>query len=504
MMTRLQGSLSLGSVALLLTTTAALADVSAPEVWDDWKAMMTGSGEVTLATGSESYANGVLTVTDLTYGSSEDGITTRGHMPQIVFSENADGSVNIAMSPEQTLDISGMIEDGGEIDIAIVFKLTDDVMLANGSPGSIAYTFAAERIVADIERMLFEGGATGSGSIILGNTTGAMHHGTAGDQTDIAYQFASERGDMKATLTREDLGETVSVSGGVTALQSAVTMRLPKGVDMDDSAALFAAGFAVDGSSQIGSSEFHFSLRSLDGTTDSTMRLGGISSSVAVTGDAFSYDLTMRDVDFDATMPDMPFPMAFSAGELGMALSMPLSPSPEPAPYAARVAVSEVAVSDGIWDMLDAGRVLPRDPATFTVDISGTATLTGNLVEMADDIEMMDAPPILPNSLTINSVDLAFGGASAHAAGAFTFDTNDLDTFDGLPRPEGQVTATISGVNGLMKKLGELGLVPPEQAMGITMMLGMFSVPSGDDQLTSTIEITPDGQIMANGMPLPM
>lgn len=502
-MTRLQKSLSLGSVALLLTTTAALADVTAPQVWDDWQAMLTGSGEVTIATGSETYANGVLTVTDLTYGSEEDGVTMRGQMPQLVFSENADGSVNIISPAAQTLDISGTTEDGAAIDIAIVFELTDDNTLVTGSPGAITYAFAFQRLAMKFERMSFEGGASGTGSIILGNTTGTMSHGSTGNLADVAYQFASERGDMKFTLGREDLGETVSVSGALGGLDSNVSMRLPKDVDKDDPAAMFAAGFLVNGTSGLGSSEFHFSLRSPDGATDSTMRLDGISSSVGIAQDGFSYDLSMRGVNFDATVPDLPFPVAFTASELGMGMSVPLAPSPEPAPFAGRISLAGVTVSDGIWDMLDAGRVLPRDPATFTVDLSGTATVTRDLFAMAEDMEM-DAPPALPNALDINTVDLAFGGATAHAAGAFTFDLNDLDTFGGLPRPQGQVTATISGVNGLMQKLGQLGLVPPEQAMGISMMLGMFAVPSGDDQLTSTIEITPEGQIMANGMPLPM
>jgi hypothetical protein len=56
-------------------------------------------------------------------------------------------------------------------------------------------------------------------------------------------------------------------------------------------------------------------------------------------------------------------------------------------------------------------------------------------------------------------------------------------------------------VNGLMGKLVQMGLLPQDQATMGQMMLGMFSVATGDDQLTSTIEVT-NGKILANGQPL--
>jgi len=44
-----------------------------------------------------------------------------------------------------------------------------------------------------------------------------------------------------------------------------------------------------------------------------------------------------------------------------------------------------------------------------------------------------------------------------------------------------------------------MGLVPNDTVTGLKAMLGAFSKPVGEDHVTSVIEATPDGAIMANG-----
>ena len=51
----------------------------------------------------------------------------------------------------------------------------------------------------------------------------------------------------------------------------------------------------------------------------------------------------------------------------------------------------------------------------------------------------------------------------------------------------------------IVDKLVAMGLIPEDQAMGARMMMGMFAVPSGEDELTSKIEFKEDGGVYANG-----
>jgi hypothetical protein len=90
-------------------------------------------------------------------------------------------------------------------------------------------------------------------------------------------------------------------------------------------------------------------------------------------------------------------------------------------------------------------------------------------------------------------------GAALTSTGAFTFD-NSM----GFPMPLGEATVDVTGANQLIQGLIATGLLAEEDAMGAQMMMGMFMVPSGDDALTSKIEVKEGMQILVNGQPLPM
>jgi hypothetical protein len=110
--------------------------------------------------------------------------------------------------------------------------------------------------------------------------------------------------------------------------------------------------------------------------------------------------------------------------------------------------------------------------------------------------------PVEVNSVNLGDLTIAFGGAEVTGTGAFTLDNTDTTTFAGMPKPTGAVDLQLNGVNGLIDALVSMGLLPEEQVMGARMMLGMFTTSVGDDQLTSRIEVTADGQLLANGQRL--
>ena len=94
-------------------------------------------------------------------------------------------------------------------------------------------------------------------------------------------------------------------------------------------------------------------------------------------------------------------------------------------------------------------------------------------------------------------------GATLTGEGQMNFDNSDMETFGGFPAPSGTVDLALQGGNGLMDKLVEMGLLPEQQAMSARIMIGMFAKPdpeAGEDALKSTLEITPSGEVLANGM----
>ena len=95
-------------------------------------------------------------------------------------------------------------------------------------------------------------------------------------------------------------------------------------------------------------------------------------------------------------------------------------------------------------------------------------------------------PPGELHSLDLTQVLAKAAGAEVSATGALTFDNTDLATFEGVPRPDGQVTVNIKGVTKLVDNLIALGVLGEDEAMGFRMGLAMVAKPGpGPDELVS-------------------
>lgn len=53
-----------------------------------------------------------------------------------------------------------------------------------------------------------------------------------------------------------------------------------------------------------------------------------------------------------------------------------------------------------------------------------------------------------------------------------------------MPRPEGEASARISGLYGLLERLSQSGLVPKEAILGARASIASFAQPSGEDEVT--------------------
>ncbi|MBO6882594.1 MAG: DUF2125 domain-containing protein, partial [Marivita sp.] len=156
-----------------------------------------------------------------------------------------------------------------------------------------------------------------------------------------------------------------------------------------------------------------------------------------------------------------------------------------------------------LWNIFDPGAALPRDPATIALDLTGKVTPFINLFD-PEQMAALDATGEVPgelNALTLNNLTVEAAGAKLGGSGSFTFDNDDLQTFGGFPRPNGEVNLTLDGANALIDKLIAMGLLTSDDAMGARMMMSMFAVPgSGPDSLKSTLTINDQGHVLANGM----
>jgi hypothetical protein len=217
---------------------------------------------------------------------------------------------------------------------------------------------------------------------------------------------------------------------------------------------------------------------------------------VAIGESGLDYGYTGRGFTLAASGDQIPFPDAsLSAEEIGSRLAMPVTVSEEPGDVALALRLVGFSLSDQLWSMLDPGAVLPRDPASLVVDVTGKANWLVDVFDPALANTPMDAPPGELHALTVREILLRIAGAELTGSGDFTMN-NDAP----MPMPAGTLNLRLVGGNGLIDKLVQMGLVPEDQAMGARMMLGLFARPGdGEDTLVSEITLQEDGAILANG-----
>lgn len=501
-------SLRMGSsaIALVLSGSVACAEVTADQVWTDFKGYLESLGYT--ITGTEQPASDGLSISGLTLTMAlpDDGGTASLVMDSMSFVELGDGRVRVVMPDRVPMAVTATPPDGQGEDITMTMDYAQSGfdLVVSGDPDNVLYTYAAADVSFVLNSLSVDGAAMDIRDARLTMSDVAGNSATTGtDLRQIAQTMTA--GAMSYVLNivnPEDPSGIIDVTGAVENLSFDGTMSVPANIDTSDMPKALRSGFAVSGgySYENGTSEFAITGegQEFEGNTSSeagnlTMRLDDTSMLYAgqATGVAMNYAGT-----------DIPLPITLTMGQASFNMLMPIGQTEEPTDFGLGLTLGDVAVSDMIWGMVDPAGQLPRDPATIQIDLTGKARLTQDIM---DQQAMMAASSPFGeiHALTVNALTLAIAGAQLTGTGAFTFDNADMSSFPGMPRPEGALDLQLTGGNALMDTLVAMGILPEEQAMGARMMLGLFARPgSGPDSLTSRIEITPQGQLLANGQRL--
>ncbi|MEO0401204.1 MAG: DUF2125 domain-containing protein [Pseudomonadota bacterium] len=496
------------AIALCLPATAAFADLTAADVWADWKSYMSSAGYA--VSGSEVSEAGALTINDLTMAMDLSDDTGDGTVSVLLdtvrFVEQGDGTVAIELPEDSGFDMQFEPDTGEKINATIAFTQTAPVMTAAGDPTELTYDYAASAAAIVLSSLTVDGTALNKDIVNIAVTMTGLAYTT---QTSVGDNLRSMDQDMSVATLDYDIGfsdpegdGTAKIAGNIRDLQFDGGGDLPGDADPQDFNAMLNAGFGVAGTftSAGGSYDMSFSGPDGSGTANSTSQ--GADITVAMDATGLTYDIVQRDVAANVLITEFPLPLSFSAAELGTSVQMPLQKSPQEQDFGLAVLLSDFTMSDVIWGLFDPAGQLPRDPATLAVDLSGKAKVLFDFLDPAQAavLEETGAVPGELNALTLNALELDAVGAKLTGSGNFTFDNSDLTTFDGMPRPAGGIDLSLVGGNVLLDKLVGMGLLPEDQAMGARMMMGLFAVPGeGPDTLNSRIEVNDEGHVLANG-----
>ena len=494
------------ALSIFMTGSAAFADVSPRQVWDDWKGYMTGFGYD--VQGSESAAGGTLTVTDITMSIPlpEGAGRVSLAVPELGFADNGDGTVSVQVPPVLPMAIDVESPDSEDVSMTIDYLTDGFSMVVAGDDSNLSYDYAAASLTVALKNLIVEGETAEVGTAemqvtdLAGTTTMTLGDLRVADQN-------MTTGPVTYTIDFEDPegGEgRMVMNGGIDSLGFAGTGRFPMDMNVSDMAAMLAAGFAFDSKFTWSGGASSFNFQESGDTVQGSSKTEKGAFSVAMDESQLMYAGSASNMQLQMMGGDIPFPVELALAESGFSLKMPISKSDEAQDYALSLTLGDFTMSDMIWGMFDPAGQLPRDPATIALDLSGKARMFFDLMD-PDQIESLDGGEMMPgelNAVSLNNLTVRAAGAELTGSGGFTFDNADLQTFGGVPAPDGAVDLKLVGGNGLLDKLVAMGLLPEEQAQGARMMMGLFAVPSGDDTLTSKIEVKPDGQILANGQRL--
>jgi len=179
-------------------------------------------------------------------------------------------------------------------------------------------------------------------------------------------------------------------------------------------------------------------------------------------------------------------------------IRIPLNTTPEPQPFTYHMEFRDLALSDNLWALFDPGAQIPRTAATFVLNVSGL----GNwLIDpFAPDFDTPGNTKGELHRLTLHELLLSGAGAELTGAGGFTFNNNDLDSYDGIPAPKGDLELKLTGGNYLLDTLVKTGLLREGNAASLRLALGSFTVKGdGDDTIVSRIDADGKGELLANG-----
>ncbi len=484
-----------------LAATGARADLTAEDVWAVWQSYAEDSGQV-MAFGATDRDGDTLAVSDVRITTEADDLTVLATIDRIVFTEQGDGTVAVAMDDSYPMLIS-LPEGSLTVSIShpglrlVVSEAEDGLLHSLNAPELVVGLDAAD--LDDIPAPEMRLNAVGvAGSYTIPTETGGP---VTSDLTIAA---------VNAELKIEADGDMADIEYAATGMrlgfEGAGLDLLPE-EDDDDLGAALRAGLRLGFDASYDTMRYRFEVEEDGERTDLAGNAVDGRTRFVMDADEFAFESASRNGALTVVGSELPLPeITLTAAQLAYGLSLPVSARPEPQEMSVILRAVDLVLPDSVWALFDPTELLPRGPATAVLDLGGSVVLPADLFSDETAMAAMMGGPaaaIQLESLTLSELLVRFGGAALTGVGAFTFDNTDLTTFPGMPRPTGTLDLSLRGGTTLLEALVAMGVLPEDQAMGARMMLALFTRPGeGPDELLSTLEVREDGAVFANGMRL--
>ncbi|WP_183077436.1 DUF2125 domain-containing protein [Paenirhodobacter hankyongi] len=491
-MARVGSAAMSAAIFTLMATTALHADVTADEVWQAWTKQYTAYG-YQVAIGDSARAGDTLTQRDVQLTNHVEGSDFTMTIPELRLREMGDGTVEVTGSEKISAQATSAVEGQTPLQMEIGITQANGVTIVSGTPDALSYHVTAPELVIDMDQTT--AGAQTEVPVkvwmSMSGIDGTYQVTTDGGQNETS-DFAIAGMKMTASGADPETNGTFNLAASLVNLKMKSTMRMPEGADLEDLGAALGKGLAMDVSGSYGATTFTVDAAAAEGPSGLSGGAQSGSFTMTLAPEGMKYAATGEGATIEAKTAQVPVPLSATLDRADFEASFPLKSSDAPQPFTGRIALDGLGLSEDVWKMVDAQGLLPHDPATLVVDLTGTARPLIDL--FSPEAAQAQMPPVEVNSLEVKRLQLTLAGADLSGQGGVTFD-NSL----GTPTPLGAVDLKLSGANKLMDSLVKMGLMPQDQVMFARMMLGLYAVPAGDDLMTSKIEFKEGGKILANG-----
>ena len=494
----------------ILSITEAFATVTAQQVWSDLRQKLTANGFQISAT--EFRKDDTLTLRDLMVSydlplQQADGLGSVSlTLETVQFVDNLDGTVKIVFP--DIMPVTLVLKDpiAGEVDLQLDVTQSDLEISVSGQGQDRRYRYGAQFVGLKLRKLLLDGielPETAANSML----NVSMLQGSSMQSKSTLHQFnqvlSLDEVAYETNIAVPDAPNTTThFSGKLSNFSFTGNALLPLSVPWTGPLGFIAAGAQGDGNWQSGASQSAISTVENGKKIEYSTQTAAGSGTVALNKDRFLYRGESSGLEMFLLLDTLPFPISVSLSKIAADLLLPLAASPQAEPFGFGILLSNLMMSDMLWSLFDANDILPRDSLSVALDISGTLKILSDLFSPGALTEFSNPKhmPLELESLSVDRFELSGADTSLSAVGGFTFDNSDLETFSGFPSPLGKIEAKLIGGHGLLDRLITIGLLPKSEAMGVRMMMGMFTVPGvGDDVLDTVLEVTKKGQFLANG-----
>ena len=494
------------SCILLFFPLLAHAEISARGAWDNLKKLLETGGYQVL--GEEVSVGSDLTVKNVQIFFEVDKKTDIiFDIEAIKLFSKSDGFVYISLPEEIYVKYFNEDDFGYKTEASVLVRARQPEFKVSGNPSKVLYEFKASSAGFTLVELLDNGVASSEFSaqmeFVLADVKSAITS-TVGSKIEIKSLLSTSGASIKGGVRLLNVPVELSFQYVMDQLKSNSVSNEPKISLSEDFELALERGFFSTSNFTFDNSKLSMSAATPGGPVSLSFTTGPSSLTSAISQAGFVIQSDNKNTLVNLNLPNVERDLELDFAEFSSSLNIPLLAKSGKQDFGMKAKLSGLNFSDNVWNFFDDKNLMPNDPASIEFAMEGLTILNEDLSSDAimenQNLDPLEFGQIL--SLRLKEFLLTALGLKVEASGDFKFDNDDLETFEGIPRPMGKASLKIEGTNEFMNRLENMQVFPSETIIGARMMLALLMRATGNDVLQSEFVIDEKGKIYANGQRL--